>query len=447
MLEWDGGTVGAAEEMASFGELLTELKQRSGLSYGTLAKRLHMSASTLHRYCNGDAVPAEYTSMERFARLCKATPEELIELHRRWVLADAARRRERRAAGGVAGAHQQGASPTDGAVAVPGQGAEPALDAAPVPPPETRPEHGPRPAARQGAVGKRRALLATVTFAVLAASAGLTAHLLPGDEGRQAVGAASTGGGDAATPDLPRPSASPSTTASASASPTASRAAGRQASPSTGKTATDPADASAPTPLTVATRPDAWEHPCGQFYLVNRPPAKVPPPPTVQDAPGWVRAMEAVSAGSQRVELTVQGTGEDTVVLQALHVHVVDSRAPLAHNAYEMGVGCGGGVPTKTFSVDLDASRPQVTPKSGQRDFPYKVSETDPEVFYITAQANSRDVRWYLELRWSSGTRQGRLRIDNHGEPFRTSSMRGRPEYGYYGARDVDGEWLRSYAD
>ncbi|MBW5422071.1 helix-turn-helix domain-containing protein, partial [Streptomyces sp. BG9H] len=43
--------------MASLAELLRGLKERSGLSYGVLAKRLHMSTSTLHRYCNGDAVP------------------------------------------------------------------------------------------------------------------------------------------------------------------------------------------------------------------------------------------------------------------------------------------------------------------------------------------------------------------------------------------------------
>ncbi|MDU0305171.1 helix-turn-helix transcriptional regulator, partial [Streptomyces sp. PAL114] len=76
-----------AEETAAgeFAALLRELKDRSGLSYGVLAKRLHMSTSTLHRYCNGDAVPADYAPVERLARLCKARPEELVELHRRVV--------------------------------------------------------------------------------------------------------------------------------------------------------------------------------------------------------------------------------------------------------------------------------------------------------------------------------------------------------------------------
>ena len=80
-----------ADGTEAFARLLRELKDRSGLSYGTLAKRLHMSTSTLHRYCNGTAVPVEYAPVERLARVCRATPDELVELHRRWILADATR--------------------------------------------------------------------------------------------------------------------------------------------------------------------------------------------------------------------------------------------------------------------------------------------------------------------------------------------------------------------
>ena len=43
------GAIGA-DGTEAFAQLLRELKDRSGLSYGTLAKRLHMSTSTLHRY-------------------------------------------------------------------------------------------------------------------------------------------------------------------------------------------------------------------------------------------------------------------------------------------------------------------------------------------------------------------------------------------------------------
>ncbi|MGW1838453.1 helix-turn-helix domain-containing protein [Streptomyces sp. NPDC002067] len=87
------------EGEGSFAAMLRELKGRSGQSYGTLAKRLHVSTSTLHRYCNGDAVPAEFAPAERLGRFCGAKPDELVELHRRWILASATRGGKKRPAG------------------------------------------------------------------------------------------------------------------------------------------------------------------------------------------------------------------------------------------------------------------------------------------------------------------------------------------------------------
>ncbi|HET6355702.1 helix-turn-helix transcriptional regulator, partial [Streptomyces sp.] len=83
----------ATPEAEEFAALLRQLKDRSGRSYGVLAGKLHVSTSTLHRYCNGDAVPTEYAPVERLARLCAATPDELVDLHRHWILADGARKR------------------------------------------------------------------------------------------------------------------------------------------------------------------------------------------------------------------------------------------------------------------------------------------------------------------------------------------------------------------
>ncbi|MDT3396476.1 helix-turn-helix transcriptional regulator, partial [Streptomyces sp. B1866] len=83
-----------SRETEEFAALMRELKERSGRSYGALAARLHASSSSLHRYCNGTAVPHEFGPVERFGRLCGATREELVDLHRRWVLADDARHRE-----------------------------------------------------------------------------------------------------------------------------------------------------------------------------------------------------------------------------------------------------------------------------------------------------------------------------------------------------------------
>jgi len=140
------------------------------------------------------------------------------------------------------------------------------------------------------------------------------------------------------------------------------------------------------------------------------------------------------------VALTVQGTGDETVIIESMHVRVVSSSAPPGWNAYLGSSGCGGGVETRSFDTNLDAGHPVIVPKTGQRGVPYKVSQSDPEVLYITAHATANDVHWYVELQWSSGGRQGTIRIDDHGKPFRTSGSQGRPVYEY----PVGGtEWYR----
>src|SRR5207244_4201716 len=147
--------------------------------------------------------------------------------------------------------------------------------------------------------------------------------------------------------------------ASATASATGSGAAGSGKDParSAGGAATGAV------PLTVGTRPYVYDSPCSQHFLVDSEPAQVGPPASEDTAPRWAAAYGAVSSDSQEVALTVQGTGAETVVLEALHVRVLSKGAPLAWNDYSMGVGCGGGVETKSFDVDLDNGSPTVTVK------------------------------------------------------------------------------------
>ncbi|MGP3967238.1 helix-turn-helix domain-containing protein [Streptomyces sp. 6N223] len=411
-----------------FPELLGQLKERSGLSYGVLGKRLHMSASTLHRYVNGDVVPADYAPVERFARVCKATPEELVELHRRWVLADA-RRRQKGAVTSVAvegsGAADEGREPEPGTVSEP---------------------------KAVSVAGRRRrtGVLAGAGVVAVVLSGALVASLGPGDAGdghgdgggeQHVAGAASAGsqspgtGADSSASPSRGSSASSSESPSSSASPspgpgpdaTDSATAGESGGEAAG--GTEAGDVTAPA---VVTEPYHWDSPCSQHYLMNREPGQVPPPPTEDDARGWVTALGGVAAGEQWVRLTVQGTGENTVVLEGLEVRVVERDTPLPWNDYVMGVdACGGPVETRHFGVDLDAGRPEVTPEAGQRDFPYQVSETDPEVYYVTARTQAHDVNWYLELEWSSGGQRGTVRIDDDGRPFRTSGNAARPAYDY----------------
>lgn len=74
-----------------FAAYLRMLKDRSGQGYERLGRKAGASGSSLHRYCSGKSVPADYRVVHSFAKVCGASAEELRELHQLWALADAAR--------------------------------------------------------------------------------------------------------------------------------------------------------------------------------------------------------------------------------------------------------------------------------------------------------------------------------------------------------------------
>ncbi len=125
------------------------------------------------------------------------------------------------------------------------------------------------------------------------------------------------------------------------------------------------------------------------------------------------------------------------MVLDALHVRTVSSDEPPSDgNVYVLGDGCGGGVDTSIFDINLDMPHPE--PSSPKKhNLPLKVSKGDPVELEIAAQVDTHDVTWYLELDWSSGGKHGTLRIDDHGKPFRTTGLRKQPLYYFnYDSRD-----------
>ncbi|WP_410667793.1 helix-turn-helix domain-containing protein [Amycolatopsis sp. cmx-4-68] len=74
-----------------FAAYLRMLKDRSGQGYDRLGRQAGASGSSLHRYCSGKSVPADYRVVHSFAKVCGASAEELRELHQLWALADAGR--------------------------------------------------------------------------------------------------------------------------------------------------------------------------------------------------------------------------------------------------------------------------------------------------------------------------------------------------------------------
>ncbi|MER5198659.1 helix-turn-helix domain-containing protein [Streptomyces sp. NPDC002755] len=439
------------DNVEEFAAMLRLLKDRTGRSYGSLARRLHMNTSTLHRYCAGEAVPQDFAPVERLAAFCEATPEERLELHRLWLSAVADRQRVR-AAGSAAEAE---AAETAEEAAIPplapdsdsvgdgdGDGELPeeagSTEQRRDPDPDRSvPSPAPRPWYRS-----RRVLVSTaVTCALLATLRGTSA--LSDDRSSEADASRP---GDPRTTALgaPHRSAIPSAAATATAAPSRGSASpsARQRTPAPSSTGGGPASAAKPTtglPLTWSTDSLVWDKGCDHDYVLHKPPAQVPPPPVEQDAGAWAATQGAVHGRQTRVQISVQGRSSTAVVLEALHVRIVSRDTPAAGSAYAMGQGCGGDLTPRRFTMNLDADRPIARPKDGADSghtlpavhFPYRVSAEDPEVLLVDATTQTYDARWYLELDWSSQGRTGTIRIDDHGRPFHTTSIKGMPRYWY----------------
>ncbi|MFJ3903124.1 helix-turn-helix domain-containing protein [Streptomyces sp. NPDC090025] len=424
--------MGAAD---GFAERMRELKERSGLSYGVLAKRLHVSTSTLHRYCNGDAVPAEFAPVDRLGRLCGASREELMELHRAWILADEDRRRAKDAGAGA------GSGPAAGAVAevvpvvpvVPVGVPEPAVPApvrepAPEPVREAEPvretsaselaadggtvllggAEPPEPPSAPAASRRRlRGALAAAAVVALAVPAAYLVGLVGGGEPSGDTKGGGTGSADA-----------------------------------------NDAKPGGDAPLSVGISSYNWAAPCGQYFLLDQQPGHVPPPPPPQDTRSWARSLDGIDGGHMQLQLTVTGKTQAPVVITKLHVRMVQRQDPLDRFAYSVGDGCGSGITPQTFDIDLDAARPVVKAIAGQdgdrvvpaKDFPYKVSTGDAQVLNLDVHTEGHAAVWFLELDWSSGAKSGRIRVDDGGQPFRTSAIEGRPTYGYLPDK---GQWIK----
>ncbi|MEV5953823.1 helix-turn-helix transcriptional regulator [Streptomyces sp. NPDC051987] len=388
------------DDVEQFAALLRRLKDRTGRSYGSLARRLHMNTSTLHRYCAGEAVPQDYAPVERLAAFCAATPEERLDLHRLWLLAVTARQRPR------AGEEPAGPTRTEGA---------------PQPTEDERasgPDHAVRSTGRPW-YRRRRTVVGTATATVLLVTLGSMSALSADrshDDSAKAIG---------------QSSASPSTGVRASGT----------SEPKGGPPAETKSDA--PVPLAWTADSQIWDGGCGHDYVIQKKPAQVPPPPVEQDAGQWAAAQQAVPGRQTMVQISVQGKSSTAVVLTALRVRVVSRGTPVTGTAYAMGQGCGSDLPPRNFSVNLDVDRPIAHARPGNDSgkivpavqFPYRVSAEDPEVLQLTATTEAYDCNWYLELDWSSQGRTGTVRVDDHGHPFRTSSIKSLPHY-WYGTND-----------
>ncbi|MBQ1116321.1 helix-turn-helix transcriptional regulator [Streptomyces anulatus] len=408
-----GDAEGAAR--AVLAERLSALRERSGRTYASLARRIGVSGSTLHRYCTGRTVPAEFAPVERLARLCGAPAEEQEALHRLWILADRERVDRQGAAEARAKAEPEPEAepvdvvpvdvvPVDASAGETGSLGRRALPRAaeagppgatvsgpPSPVLGASGEEGPRPvrdrvseevatvgsgSSRKPLFRSRRArrygqglgvLAAAVLVLALVAAFGGTA--LPGPDRRPSV-AQQPGGPPAGSPE-PSPSGSPTPgkpqgtpsgaprgTPSDGPRPTVPPGVGPRKETLPGPSGGSPGPSTGRAPFTWTADDHVWKNGCDHSYVIDRAPAAVPPPPVEADAESWAGALGAVHAGEAGVRVTLQGRDERAVVLEALRIRVVERRSPAQGRVYRMSSGCGGSLTPRMFDVDLDVPRP-----------------------------------------------------------------------------------------
>jgi len=156
----------------------------------------------------------------------------------------------------------------------------------------------------------------------------------------------------------------------------------------------------------------------------------------------WAAAHKAAQAGiyssgqgKGRILVTVKGYDRGPVTITALEFHVVYRQStPL--DGRVLSNSCGGETIARYVEVDLDADPPRIGKSSADVTtwsqsidttplrFPYNVSDSDTENLLLIA-STSGYVEWTADLSWSNGAASGRLTIDNHGQPFRTSNQVG----------------------
>ncbi|MGW1672585.1 helix-turn-helix domain-containing protein [Streptomyces sp. NPDC002324] len=351
-----------------------------------------------------------------------AGPSEAVESPASAQAADPGRS-DTPAAAGRTSRTREGASPTP-----------PDVLSASAPAPARRPWHR-----------RRRTLVSGAVVAVLLATLGGIAAL---PSGRAPADSAAPGGGPtparttsgaqrpSTAPTSPSPSPEDTKSPSGTASPTPTEP---RSSPTKGGETGKVRPPAGGVPLTWTADSQVWNLGCGHDYVIGKPPKEVPPPPPPQDAGAWAATQGAVHGRNTIVDITVQGRKSAAVVLTALRVRVVGRTAPAGGNAYAMDQGCGGRVSPRYFDVDLDKNRPIARPVDGADldiplpavRFPYSVSADDPEVLMVSAETETCDCQWYLELEWSSEGRTGTVRIDDGGRPFRTTAIKGLPRYTY----------------
>ncbi|GIE76729.1 hypothetical protein Aph02nite_26790 [Actinoplanes philippinensis] len=192
------------------------------------------------------------------------------------------------------------------------------------------------------------------------------------------------------------------------------------------------ADADPDFSLQVAVQASGTE--CGGGYVVPGEPGDLDEVPGTGLA-GWAAENGGIPAELLGITLTIDTENEEKVTLHDIRP-VVTKRSRPSTGTQVSVAGCGGDLVYRWMSLDFDSDPPkrsvqvdeiaeQDSPPAERKPiaFPYSVSSTDPENFYLFSSTSRDDVEFHLEIDWAFHGRRGTLRVDDNGSPFRINAV------------------------
>jgi hypothetical protein len=149
---------------------------------------------------------------------------------------------------------------------------------------------------------------------------------------------------------------------------------------------------------------------------------------TAEGLDNWIRRYDAADPDETQYTFVVQGKPGRTVMVNRIRlVYSGRAAAPAVATVVTKNFDGAGGVAAamRYFTADLDSPSGRLRPDPGTPDFPFRVSNDDPEAFYLTATTRGCDCHWRILVDWASDGRSGTLPID---ETFHTTPRRHYPE-------------------
>lgn len=164
-------------------------------------------------------------------------------------------------------------------------------------------------------------------------------------------------------------------------------------------------------------------------------------PPLGEARDEWARKRGGVDAESSRVEVTVEGTSAQAVILEGVTIEVLERRDPIAGTYVDEA--CGDPLGVRYLIYDIDQTPAALVKRGDQRievlsdeaeeeliDFPYRVTESTPERLMVITSTKNCYCEWRAVLHWEVQGEKGETVILDDGEPFRVSATAAAARYG-----------------